>query len=209
MSEFLQPLHDRHLEAATLISCKREPACFAFLCANAVASPLAIERLNFDVASADYHDSRATVWATLDMRAEGSESRVTSLLGFDENFLRPFTRAVLEAAATRIGHRMTIGKDDKRSTGPRVVDYIRSTGGIALRELIVTPYDQILSISTPTDDGSGEDTLFQLPRTDSFLKMLARITHLADVALRDMLHDMERLGRKPVAKLNLPEPKRL
>ncbi len=203
MSAFLQPLHDRHLDSTTLISCKREPACFAFLCANAVASPLAIERLNFDVASADYHESRATVWATLDMRAEGSESRVTALLGFDENFLRPFTRAVLEAAATRIAHRMTIGGDDKRATGPRVVDYVRSTGGVPLRELIVTPYDQILSISAPTEDGSGEDTLFQLPRTDSFLKMLARMTHLADLALRDMLHDMERLGRQPVGKTRI------
>ncbi len=203
MSAFLQPVHDRHLDSTTLISCKREPACFAFLCANAVASPLAIERLNFDVASADYHESRATVWATLDMRAEGSESRVTALLGFDENFLRPFTRAVLEAAATRIAHRMTIGSDNKRATGPCVVDYVRSTGGVPLRELIVTPYDQILSISTPTEDGSGEDTLFQLPRTDSFLKLLARVTHLADLALRDMLHDMERLGRQPAGNTRL------
>jgi len=164
---------------------------------------VAIERLNFDVASADYHENRATVWATLDMRGEGSECRVTALLGFDENFLRPFTRAVLEAATTRIAHRMTIGSEEKRAASPRVVDYVRSTGGVALRKLIITPYDQILSISVAADDGHDEDTLFQLPRTDSFLKMFARMTHLADLALRDMLRDMERLGRQPAGKAKI------
>lgn len=200
MTETARPMTDRHLDATTVMSCKREPACFAYLCANAVSAPIGIEKLNFDIASADYHGGRATVWATLDMRADGPEPRVMALLGFDESFLRPFTRAVLEAAATRLAHRMTIVADDQRGNAPRVVDYVRTHGGTPLHELVITPYDQILSVSAAAEDCNGEDTLFQLPRTDSFLRMLARMTHVADMALRDTLHDMERLGGGAVDK---------
>lgn len=199
MNDSSHSLNDRHLDTVTVMSCKREPACFAFLCSNAVAPPLAIEKLNFDIASADYHRGRATVWATLEMRADDPGAESVALLGFDESFLRPFTRAVLEASATRISHRMTIVADAWRGDAPRVVDYVRSHGGTRCRELIVTPYEQVLSIGVPTDDGSGEETLFQLPRTDSFLRMMTRMTHLADAALRDTLHDMERLARERTA----------
>ena len=40
MTDIARPLNDRHLDSATLMPCKREPACFAFLCANAVSAPV-------------------------------------------------------------------------------------------------------------------------------------------------------------------------
>ncbi len=196
MNEQSQPLNDKHLDTATAISCKREPACFAFLCANAVSAPMAIEKLHFDIASADYHDGRPTVWATLEMRPDLPESGSVALLGFDDSFLRPFTRALLEAAATRVVHRMTIVSDPARSQAPRVVDYVRSHGGQRLKEIIITPHEQVLAIGVTGDDGDSEETLFQLPRTDSFLRMLARMTHVADGALRDTLQTMERFARE-------------
>ncbi|HVJ53405.1 MAG TPA: hypothetical protein VM689_13140 [Aliidongia sp.] len=204
MIERPQPMHDKHLDLSTVMSCKREPACFAFLCANAIASPLAIEKLNFDIASADYHGGRASVWATLEMRSEYCAAEAMALLGFDESFVRPFARALLEASTTRIAHRMTIVSELGREEIPRVVDYIRSTAGTRVRELIINPHEQVLSVCVPIDGTDAEETLFQLPRTDSFLRSFARMTSLADMVLRDTLRDMERLAKQRLARSSQP-----
>lgn len=199
MLDHSRPLCDRHLDMATAMSCQREPACFAFLCANAVAAPQPIDRLNFDIASADFHRGRASVWATLEMRGEarteGGPGEGLTLLGFDEGFLRPFTRAVLEAAATRVPHRMSIRPDPDYPEAPRVVDYVRASGGMPITELVVIPYEQVLAIVVPVDSAEIEETLFQLPRTDTFLRAFTRMAHLADAALRDTITEMTRLGR--------------
>ena len=199
MLDHSRPLCDRHLDMATAMSCQREPACFAFLCANAVAAPQPIDRLNFDIASADFHRGRASVWATLEMRgeprAEGGTCEGFTLLGFDEGFLRPFTRAVLEAAATRVPHRMSIRPDPDYPEAPRVVDYVRASGGMPITELVVIPYEQVLAIVVPVDSAEIEETLFQLPRTDTFLRAFTRMAHLADATLRDTITEMTRLGR--------------
>ena len=94
-------ISDRNLEASTNISLKREPACFAFLSARSVAPPMPIDSINLDLASADYFRGRASLWTTLEMRSSVSNDRPTAILGFDETFLRPFARALVEAATTR------------------------------------------------------------------------------------------------------------
>src|SRR5271166_648655 len=99
---------DRNLEATTNISLKREPACFAFLSPRSVASPMSIDSINLDLASADYFDGRASLWATFEMRSGVNDDQPTALLGFDETFLQPFARALIEAATTRAAYRMTI-----------------------------------------------------------------------------------------------------
>jgi hypothetical protein len=196
MTEPSQPSADKHLDTTTTMSCKREPVCFAYLCADAVTAPVGIDRFNFDIASADYHQGRASVWGTLEIRADLPEAEATAILGFDDTFLRPFSRAVLEAGSTRMTHRLRVAPEPGRTARPRVVDYVRSTGGSRLRDMIVTPYDQILSIAVTSDESGEEETLFQLPRSDSFLRMFARMAHLADMALRDTLNEMERLARE-------------
>src|SRR5437016_4849874 len=55
---------DRNLEAATHISLKREPACFAFLSARSIAPPTPIDSINLDLGSADYFNGRAPLWTT-------------------------------------------------------------------------------------------------------------------------------------------------
>ncbi len=207
MLDHSKPLGDRHLDMATTMSCQREPACFAFLCANAVAAPQPIDRLNFDIASADFHVGRASVWATLEMHGEareGGKPETLTLLGFDEGFLRPFSRAVLEAAATRVPHRMSIRPDPDFPEAPRVVDYVRASGGTPITELVVIPYDQVLAIVVPVDGAEIEETLFQLPRTDSFMRAFARMASVADAALRDTIAEMSRLGR--IAAAEPPRP---
>src|SRR6202008_4912568 len=99
---------DRNLEATTNISLKREPACFAFLSARSVSPPMPIDSINLDLASADFFRGRASLWTTLEMRSSVSNDRPTAILGFDETFLRPFARALIEAATTRAAYRMTI-----------------------------------------------------------------------------------------------------
>ena len=47
-----------------------------------------------------------------------------------------------------------------------------------------------------TNGKEGEETLFQLPRTDSFLRAFAKIAYVADQALHDLLDDMERVARR-------------
>src|SRR5579864_984740 len=93
---------DRNLEATTNISLKREPACFAFLSSRSIMPPTPIDSINLDLASADYFQGRASLWTTLEMRSGVNHERPVALLGFDESFLRPFTRALLEAATTRV-----------------------------------------------------------------------------------------------------------
>jgi hypothetical protein len=186
---------DRNLEATTNISLKREPACFAFLSARSVAPPMPIDSINLDLASADYFRGRASLWTTLEMRSSVNNDRPTAILGFDESFLRPFARALVEASTTRAAYRMTI-LSESRGEGERcrVVEYVTGPGK-PLSELVLQPFDNVVVI-TATTAKDGEETLFQLPRTDSFLRAFAKMSFAADQALHEVLDEMERLARR-------------
>jgi hypothetical protein len=185
---------DRNLEATTNISLKREPACFAFLSPRSIAPPMPIDSINLDLASADYFDGRASLWTALEMRSAVSEERPTALLGFDETFLRPFARALIEAATTRAAYRMTILPEARTSERCRVVEYVTGPGK-ALEELMLQPFDNVVLISA-SKAKDGDETLFQLPRTDSFLRAFAKMAYVADQALHDLLKEMERVARQ-------------
>src|SRR5271169_4222014 len=185
---------DRNLEATTNISLKREPACFAFLSARSVSSPMPIDSINLDLASADYFEGRASLWTTLEMRSAVSDDHPTALLGFDETFLRPFARALIEAATTRAAYRMTILRETRGPERCRVVEYVTGPGE-ALHELVLQPFDSVVLISAATTK-DGDETLFQLPRTDSFLRAFAKMSYLADQALHELLDEMARVARR-------------
>jgi hypothetical protein len=184
---------ERNLEATTNISLKREPVCFAFLSARSVSSPMPIDSINLDLASADYFDGRASLWTALEMRSAVSNEYPTALLGFDESFLRPFARALIEAATTRAAYRMTILQESPNSERCRVVEYVTGPGK-PLQELVLQPFDNVVLISAASAKDSDE-TLFQLPRTDSFLRAFAKMTYVADQTLHDLLDDLERVAR--------------
>ena len=185
---------DRNLEATTNISLKREPACFAFLSARSVSPPMPIDSINLDLASADYFRGRASLWTTLEMRSSVSNDRPTAILGFDETFLRPFARALVEASTTRAAYRMTILGDSAESDRCRVVEYVTGPGK-PLKELVLQPFDNVVLI-TATTPKDADETLFQLPRTDSFLRAFAKVSFAADQALHELLEEMERLARQ-------------
>jgi hypothetical protein len=189
---------DRNLEATTNISLKREPVCFAFLSARSVSSPMPIDSINLDLASADYFDGRASLWAALEMRSAVGNDHPTALLGFDETFLRPFARALIEAATTRATYRMTILQESRDTERCRVVEYVTGPGK-PLQELVLQPFDSVVLVSA-SGAKDGDETLFQLPRTDSFLRAFAKMAYIADQTLHDLLDDMERVARhrKPV-----------
>jgi hypothetical protein len=187
-------ISDRNLEATTHISLKREPACFAFLSARSAAPPMPIDSINLDLASADYFQGRASLWTTLEMRSSVNNDRPTAILGFDETFLRPFARALIEAATTRACYRMTILGDAPNGERCRVVEYVTGPGK-PLKELVLQPFDNVVLI-TATTPKEGEETLFQLPRTDSFLRAFAKMSYSADQALHDLLDEMQRLARR-------------
>jgi len=186
-------ISDRNLEATTHISLKRQPACFAFLSARSVSPPMPIDSINLDLASADYFQGRASLWTTLEMRSSVSNDRPTAILGFDETFLRPFARALVEASTTRAAYRMTILQDNRETERCRVVEYVTGPGK-PLKELILQPFDNVVLVSAAAKD--GDETLFQLPRTDSFLRAFAKMSYVADQALHDLLEEMERLARR-------------
>jgi hypothetical protein len=187
---------DRNFEATTNISLKREPACFAFLSSRSIAAPVSIDSINLDLASADYFDGRASVWTTLEIRSAIADERPAAMLGFDETFLRPFARALIEAATTRAAYRMTIVPEAGDPARCRVVEYVTGPGR-ALKELVLQPFDAVVLISAATGKDS-EETLFQLPRTDSFLRAFAKMAFVADQALRDLLDDLERAAHHPL-----------
>ncbi|HYM71640.1 MAG TPA: hypothetical protein VET89_01575, partial [Stellaceae bacterium] len=177
-------ISDRNLEATTHISLKREPACFAFLTARSAAAPMPIDSINLDLASADYFQGRASLWTTLEMRSGVNGDGATALLGFDETFLRPFTRALIEATTTRAAFRMTILPDAPESGRCRVVEYVTGPGK-ALKELLVQPYESVVVIAA-TSRHDSDETLFQLPRTDNFLRAFTKMAYAADQALHDL-----------------------
>jgi hypothetical protein len=185
---------DRNLEATTNISLKREPACFAFLSPRSICPPMPIDSINLDLASADYFGGRASLWAALEMRSSVSDERPTAILGFDETFLRPFARALIEAATTRAAYRMSILQESRNSERYRVVEYVTGPGK-ALEELMLQPFDNVVLISAAKGK-DGDETLFQLPRTDTFLRAFAKMAYVADQALHDLLDDMERVARQ-------------
>ncbi|MDE1903942.1 MAG: hypothetical protein KGI46_08810 [Alphaproteobacteria bacterium] len=185
-------LPDCNLEAATTLSLKREPACFAFLCSRAVSPPQPIDSLNLDLASVDYFGGRASLWATLEIRSTASDEKATAVLGFDETFLSPFTRALIECAASRVPYRMTIARSEDRPQ--RLVEYVTGPG-VALSELILTPQDNVVVISARAE-GQDEETIFQLPRTDTFLRAFAKMTYQADGQLLQTLAQSEKLARQ-------------
>jgi hypothetical protein len=188
-------LSDRNLEANTTLSLKREPACFAFLSSRSVTAPQPIDSLNLDLASVDYFEGRASLWATLEIRSGASNDQPVALLGFDETFLRPFTRALIEAAASRHPYRMTILRESGERDRQRVVEYVTGPG-VTLTEVILTPQDSVVVISGRTVEEGDEETLFQLPRSDSFLRAFVKVTCQADQALRDTLAESEKLARQ-------------
>ena len=184
---------DRNLEATTNISQKREPACVAFLSPRSISPPMPIDSINLDLASADYFDGRASLWTALEMRSSVSDERPMAILGFDETFLRPFARALIEAATTRAAYRMTILQEARAGERCRVVEYVTGAGK-TLEELMLQPFDNVVLISA-VKGKDGDETLFQLPRTDSFLRAFAKMAYVADQALNDLLKEMERLAR--------------
>jgi len=187
-------ISDRNLEATTNISLKREPACFAFLSARSVSPPMPIDSINLDLASADYFGGRASLWTTLEMRSSVNNDRPTAILGFDESFLRPFARALVEASTTRAAYRMTILGDTRDGDRCRVVEYVTGPGK-PLTELVLQPFDNVVLVTAATSK-DGDETLFQLPRTDSFLRAFAKMAYTADQSLRELLDEMERLHRR-------------
>ncbi len=193
MNEPLNALTDWNLEAATTLSLRREPACFAFLCSDAETAPQPIDAINLDLASVDYFGGRASLWATLDIRSAASNDQPMAVLGFDEAFLRPFSRALIETTSNRIPYRMTIRPEAEGSKRHRVVEYVTGPG-VGLYEMVLTPQDATIMVSG-RGEGQEEQTYFQLPRTDSFLRAFVKMTFQADQALRDTLAESEKIGR--------------
>jgi hypothetical protein len=192
-------LSDRNLEVNTTLSLKREPACFAFLSSRSITAPQPIDSLNLDLASVDYFAGRASLWATLEVRSGATNDQPTAVLGFDETFLRPFTRALIEAAASRHPYRMTILRQHGETARQRVVEYVTGPG-VPLGEIILTPHDSVIVVSGRSADDGEEETLFQLPRSDSFLRAFVKVTCQADQALRDTLAESEKLARRAAAQ---------
>jgi hypothetical protein len=188
-------LSDPHLEASTTLSLRREPACFAFLCGGAVSPPLPIDAINLDLASVDYFRGRASLWATLEVRAGLSNTQPTAVLGFDEEFLRPFTRALIQAAASRDRFCMTLPHEADGRLRHRVVEYVTGPGA-TLRELVITPHDAVLDVAGRAGTDGDEELLFQLPRSDAFLRSFVAMAYKADQALRDTLRESETLARR-------------
>jgi hypothetical protein len=192
-----EPTHaltDWNLEAATTLSLRREPACFAFLCSRADAAPQPIDSINLDLASIDYFGGHASLWTTLEVRSTATNEQPMAILGFDEAFLRPFSRALIEAASNRTPYRMTIRPDAANSKRFRVVEYITGPG-VPLIELVLTPQENTIIVSGRAAS-QDEESLFQLPRTDTFLRAFIKMTCQADQALRDTLAESEKIARQ-------------
>src|SRR5437868_9373169 len=136
-------LTDGNRGATSTCPRRRERAVFAFLSPRSISPPMPIDSINLDLASADYFGGRASLWAALEMRSSVSDERPTAILGFDETFLRPFARALIEAATTRAAYRMSILQGARNSERYRVVEYVTGPGK-PLQELMLQPFDNVV-----------------------------------------------------------------
>src|SRR5260370_8924839 len=195
MSGHSSTLKDCNLEQRSTVSAKGGPSGFAFMCSRAVSATMRIDSFNLDLASADYFAGRASLWTTLEMRSAAVDDRPTAVLGFDDAFLRPFTRALVEAATTRISYRMRIVDAHDNAQRHRVVEYVTGAGA-PLRELVFTPHEHVIHIGAARGNNGDEETMFQLPRSDSFLRTFGAISFQAAQVLRDTLVAMERIARQ-------------
>src|SRR6266436_2136037 len=99
---------------------------------------------------------------------------------------------------------MTILNELPDSERCRVVEYVTGPGQ-PLKELVLQPFDNVVLI-TATTPKDGEETLFQLPRTDTFLRAFAKMSYTSDQALHDLLEEMERVARRHNARpVGMPE----
>ena len=194
MANTSNTLSDHNLEASTTLSLTREPACFAFLCSRAVSAPQLIDAINLDLASVDYFNGRASLWATLEVRSGATNDGPAAVLGFDETFLRPFTRTLIEAVTGRNPCRMTVRPKSAELQRQLVIEYVTGPG-TALHEIVLTPRDAVVVVSGRAPGDADEEMLFQLPRSDSFLRAFVNMALQADRALRDTLLESEKLAR--------------
>src|SRR5262249_29463392 len=98
------------------------------------------------------------------------------------------------AATTRAAFRMLIRPANQERPRYRVVEYVTGPG-MPLTELLISPQDQVLVVSMMGAEGT-EETLFQLPRSDTFLRTFTKMAHQADKVLRGTVADTERLARE-------------
>jgi len=89
---------------------------------------------------------------------------------------------------------MTILQEARSSERCRVVEYVTGPGK-ALEEWRRQPFDKVGRVSAAKWK-EGDETLFQRPRTDSFLRAFAKMAYIADQALHELLKDMERVARQ-------------
>jgi hypothetical protein len=47
-----------------------------------------------------------------------------------------------------------------------------------------------------TSRSEGDESLFQLPRTDNFLRAFVKMSYTADQVLHDLLDEMDRVARR-------------
>ena len=88
-----------------------------------------------------------------------------AILGFDETFLAPFARRPIEATTTRATYRMTI-VHEMRGTQRNGWS---STSPVRAKPLwrVLQAFDNAITHQRATTGDGDEETLFQLPRTDS------------------------------------------
>jgi hypothetical protein len=67
--------------------------------------------------------------------------------------------------------------------------------GKPLKELVIQPYEAVMTVAS-TSRADGEESLFQLPRTDNFLRAFAKMSYTADNVLHDLLDEMDRVARR-------------
>ena len=97
-------------------------------------------------------------------------------------------------AASRFFSSKAIRPDPSDFKRLRVVEYITGPG-VPLTELVLTPQENTIIVSGRSA-GQEEESLFQLPRTDTFLRAFIKMTCQADQALRDTLAESEKIARQ-------------
>jgi len=111
-------------------------------------------------------------------------------------FFEHFIRAFLLTATTFTQHSVWSNTQSR----PRAIEYIthrsrQTEKRLALIQTHFMPYQSVVLVSgVYSDKNDAYDPLFQLPRTDSFLRNFAKMAHQSRDLLKQRIAWMERVG---------------
>jgi hypothetical protein len=170
------------------VNLRREAACFAFLSSKSRDSIRAIEDIGFEATSRDFHNNIPTVAMELYMKCAYGEPHTELFSFFRRPVLAEFVRTFIQAASQRSSFTM------KREVNDGTFNFcehilLPQDPAVEPEEIVFQSLDNLVRISARWTGGS-EEPLLNLPRSESFMRLLCKAAAKAHETFRGLEREM-------------------